>query len=339
MEWSRYWGKQMPFSFNVLLVGKADGSGTANIVFGTTKGKIRIFQDSKEAKVLETKGGAIQAIILQDVTNFGTASGLDLIVGDVEGNVVIFSHNEIYKRSCITHPVTALVAQKDAGQNCTIIVGDFRGVLHGYQPNHEVKWRVQVYDSQSLASIRCLHSLTIPNKDGLPYSYTLVSESSAPALHFYSEEVLVRSLPLESKVNAICSGYFLDGGASPEIAVACEDGYLHIVRDYQVERRIKVGVAVTALAPLPISEQAHPVPSSSSACSPILCCGHFNGIKVFYRGELLSEYETNDWVHTVGIGDVDGDGQPEVVLGLLDNNVICLKYAFVARQKGTQVDT
>jgi len=36
---------------------------------------------------------------------------------------------------------------------------------------------------------------------------------------------------------------------------------------------------------------------------------------------LLYRIQTNDWVHGLAFGDVDGDGVEEVVLGMLDNTI------------------
>lgn len=56
--------------------------------------------------VLETKGGSIQRLLLESVTHFGT----DLVVGDVDGTLTLFSKNQILSRvKLFEGAVTALV--------------------------------------------------------------------------------------------------------------------------------------------------------------------------------------------------------------------------------------
>lgn len=63
--------------------------------------------------MLETKGGSVQDLLLHDVTKFGTTASLDLIVGDADGHIIIFSHHEILQRSTLAYPITALAVSTD----------------------------------------------------------------------------------------------------------------------------------------------------------------------------------------------------------------------------------
>ena len=127
------WSKTVPFSFNSLVVGPIFRTNHANLLFGSAEGKIRIFQNDKvrifrfacflsenigyqkEEEILETKGGAVQAIVLHDVTKFGTTPSIEVIVGDVDGNVVIFSNFMIFRRHSVGHPILSLAVEVDVG--------------------------------------------------------------------------------------------------------------------------------------------------------------------------------------------------------------------------------
>lgn len=64
--------------------------------------------------MLETKGGAIQKMIAFDMTKVHDTA-LDLIVGDAEGNVFLFSNQELLARRNVALPISALAPDIDAG--------------------------------------------------------------------------------------------------------------------------------------------------------------------------------------------------------------------------------
>lgn len=72
----------------------------------------------KEEEGLETKGGAVQAIVLHDVTKFGATPSIEVIVGDVDGNIVIFSNFMIFRRYSVGHPILSLAVEVDVGKHC-----------------------------------------------------------------------------------------------------------------------------------------------------------------------------------------------------------------------------
>jgi hypothetical protein len=40
---------------------------------------------------------------------------------------------------------------------------------------------------------------------------------------------------------------------------------------------------------------------------------------------MIVEQRTTDWVHTFAVGDVDNDGQPEIIVGLLNDSLFVYK--------------
>lgn len=58
---------------------------------------------------METKGDSILSMYIADTT----FSSRDLIVGDTDGNVIIFSNNEILSRKKLMYSITALAPDKD----------------------------------------------------------------------------------------------------------------------------------------------------------------------------------------------------------------------------------
>jgi hypothetical protein len=67
----------------------------------------------QEERVLDTRGGSVQDLQLHDVTRFGATTSLDLIVGDGDGHITIFSHHEILQRSSAAYAITTLAVTTD----------------------------------------------------------------------------------------------------------------------------------------------------------------------------------------------------------------------------------
>ncbi len=77
----------------------------------------RIFVLRQEETVLETKGDAILAMYVAE----SAFACRDLIVGDNEGNVVVFSNNEILSRKRLMYSITALAPEKDLGMDAELL--------------------------------------------------------------------------------------------------------------------------------------------------------------------------------------------------------------------------
>jgi hypothetical protein len=98
------------------------------------------------------------------------------------------------------------------------------------------------------------------------------------------------------------------------------------VHHYKVVETIQVGLPITNLAIL-----------QGTDADFLLCSGHFNSLKVFFRGkvrfhslifssyQLYTQYHTADWIHTMAVGDIDNDEQEEVVVGLMNNSLLALR--------------
>jgi hypothetical protein len=42
--------------------------------------------------------------------------------------------------------------------------------------------------------------------------------------------------------------------------------------------------------------------------------------------QLIATYETEDWIHDMTLGDSDADDNEELVLGLLNQTILVLKF-------------
>lgn len=61
---------------------------------------------------MESKGGCVQQLVLFNLLRL---DAIELISGDAQGNVIIFSNGEILSRFSIAAPVSSLTVDTDMG--------------------------------------------------------------------------------------------------------------------------------------------------------------------------------------------------------------------------------
>jgi len=315
------WEKSFSFGFNVVQLGKVFDYKSSRILLGTTDGKIRILEGNQEIRTLESKGSAIFSMIVEDVTKLGAP---DLIVGDAEGMITLFSNYEILSRMNLSKCITALTVDDNA-----VISGDRGGHLLAFQPPSDLRWKQRLVDSNSIPnqnngnnmSISCLLSTNMEDTFGLPIHVLLVASEASDHIHFYNQGTRIYSLPVPSKVRSLCIGYFVDIGEEKpstklQIAAGCDDGFIYVIEDYKLIKYAKVGHPVVQLLPFHFGSRN----DNLNRFDYIFCTGHFNSIKIFWKGKLLKEQKTIDWVHAFSIG--ESDGIYELALAQLHNNTL-----------------
>jgi len=303
------WQKSPNFTFNTLLVGPLFYWSSPKLLFGTTDGMIRIFSNQEEEMILETKGGSIQILQLQNTTNFGS---VDLISGDIDGTVTLFSRSQILSRNSFFRcPISSLVFDDSSS---SIVVSGRDGTLASFRAPNEYNWKIQTEDEAS--PVCCLFSAIIPDKYGVMFPVLMVCTENN-YVYYYNQGCRIFSLAMPSKVNTLCQGFFeILPGKIPQIVAGCQDGFIYLLQDYQYTRYISVGHPINHILSYNIVQED---------VSLLFCAGHFNALHIYHCGHILLEHKTSEWVQTLSIGDVDNDGEDEIVVGLLNNFVQVFK--------------
>ncbi|KAI8138598.1 hypothetical protein BJV82DRAFT_502270, partial [Fennellomyces sp. T-0311] len=78
---------------------------------------------------------------------------LDLVVGDSDGVITMFSRQQILSKQEIGTAVTTIDIFKDLEQGYEIVAGGMNGTVTGFQP-HEIFWSLKVAEeSAKLATL------------------------------------------------------------------------------------------------------------------------------------------------------------------------------------------
>ncbi|KAI8638159.1 hypothetical protein BD408DRAFT_29626 [Parasitella parasitica] len=344
LEFRKLWVNKLSDSINCLAVGKPfleELSEENDILIGTTAGRVLILNQTKPVEgLLETKGGSIQSILLHDLTGFGA---LDLAVGDCDGIVTLFSRQQILSKRDFGSAITDLNIHSDLAGGCEIIAGDINGNLTSFQ-QHEALWKMNISEeSAKLAtlgvtgrkspSIRCTLSTVLKDRFGMNMACLLVCDGW-PLVHFIQNGERIQSIRSPSVIHSLCAGNFLNSNdlrrfvpnshkksTEPhkldfqQVLLAGKDGCVYIMIDFEIFRWFRIGFCLERIM------RFRPSTLEESETDMILCTGHSNEVLVYQNGKQISHIRTSDWPHAITLGDINADGQDELVLGLLDYTV------------------
>ncbi|CAO3646207.1 unnamed protein product [Mucor fragilis] len=345
LKFQKLWSNKLSDSINCLAVGKPfleELSEENDILIGTTAGRVLILNQTKPVEgLLETKGGSIQSILLHDLTGFGA---LDLAVGDCDGIVTLFSRQQILSKRDLGSAITELNIHSDLAGGCEIIAGDINGSLTSFQ-QHDALWKINVAEeSAKLAtlgvtgrkspSIQCTLSTVLKDRFGMDMACLLVCDGW-PLVHFIQNGERILSIRSPSAIHSLCAGNFLNskdlrrfkindqnkkGTEShkldyQQVMMAGKDGNVYIMIDFEIFQWFKVGFCLEKII------RFRPSALNENETDMIICTGHSNEVLIYQNGEQICHIRTSDWPHAVTLGDINADGQDELVLGLLDQTI------------------
>eukprot|EP01132_Coremiostelium_polycephalum_P005736 gene5736-7134_t len=298
--------RQTNYEFNVLIVGEIFKSTSIHLLVGTVDGKIIVYLNNREIEVLETKGGSIQHLELLDTTKFGSK---DIISGDSNGNIVIFSNHQILYRESINGSITSIITHHLA--------------------------------------IRDMKSVKGKDVFGNGFHYIVLSENSS-FVHIMDHGQRLYSIPTPSPVNCMCIGYFNKNLKSIQVALGCNNGIIYLLHDFKIEPYCEIGYPITKLSKLKyqknnkmVSQQLQQQQQTNiiqqsdqqEELDFLICAGHFHSLKIYYDRVLICNHILDDWVHTMSIGDVENNGETMIVVGKLDNTIEYLQVKIMDDQQ------
>ncbi|ORY91381.1 hypothetical protein BCR43DRAFT_106858 [Syncephalastrum racemosum] len=97
--------------------------------------------------------------------------------------------------------------------------------------------------------------------------------------------------------------------------LAGQDGNLYIMQGQQIHRWFQVGFTVHSIVSFRLKSMDRSEPDL------FVCIGQASCVHVYQNEKLLLQIDTSDWVKSVTLGDVNGDGEDELVLGLVNKTI------------------
>lgn len=131
----------------------------------------------------------------------------------------------------------------------------------------------------------------------------------------------------------MCSGYFISDEPN-EQKVSSPAKTQRLTFDEQVAMATKSGAVFifSNFSVLPYTNFSYPISqikrlpaSGADEQDAILCCGHFNKLCILQNRELVTSFETLDWIRSMELLDQKSSDVYQLVVGCLDNTVKLLQ--------------
>ncbi|XP_046571104.1 LOW QUALITY PROTEIN: uncharacterized protein LOC124279337 [Haliotis rubra] len=349
VEIKRLWELNCKESFNVICVGSLFRQNGMAVVTGGEDAIVRCYNltpsGSLAAQVpqvtLETKSGPIQTMVIHDMTKFYNN---DLIVADSLGSLTVICNQQILSRQNVSPcSINTLQVYHDTAGTSSVVMCNDSGLVSAVLPSSE-QWRVDLNSSQSVPVSSVSHLVVtslltaeLVDQHGRECNYVLVADN-AGHIFILNQGVVVMVLTAPAPVTAMCKGRFVaadkldlssPGKDAPplpavtskhchQVALGTQTGAIYLLHSFTItvdefaNAQSKVSNMTTLNRP-------------DSDTDILLCCGQFNHLNAYHDGQLVAEFPTPDWIHTLAVADIDSDGVPEAVVGCLDHSMHAIK--------------
>ncbi|KAJ3107615.1 hypothetical protein HDU97_003609 [Phlyctochytrium planicorne] len=123
----------------------------------------------------------------------------------------------------------------------------------------------------------------------------------------------------------MCSGIFKPSDSLPrreQILLSGEDGYIYILAHWKASEFSLSGLSKYAELDHEVTNiKKWTKPSDTNLLDSVFCAGHFDHILLYRDGLVIMRLELVDWALSFALGDVNADGQDELVVVLADSTV------------------
>ncbi|CAD5113731.1 DgyrCDS2896 [Dimorphilus gyrociliatus] len=310
--------------FTTLAVGYLDGDNREVLVTCGEDGVLHVYtidnstdsdQCLKKIKTLDSKCSSIQCICIAEVTRFGSN---DLIVADSKGHIVVFFKEQIVCRKKVSdYPLSSLAVYNKPNGMVVIVAADIEGMIVAFNPYIEF-WKFHISNipipkgPSSLVKILAIHIAHLKMSENT-VDYILISDTARQLL-FLRNGKLVHKIILPFCATAISSGYYQKSSTNTEIAIASENGSIHLLNNTEIilNDYANLNVPVKKMKTIRVTH-------CKDTVDTLICTGNFDSV-FGVRDGTVSQYETTDWIENTSITD-----SSSLYLGSKDNSLFSIK--------------
>ncbi|KAJ2785048.1 hypothetical protein H4R18_000756 [Coemansia javaensis] len=305
-------------------------AGQGVLVVGTCTGGVALVHGDGAAAVLEGPGGAaIQALLAadppgadgdgRDEAAAAAAAGAapDVVAGDAEGHVDVYTLGRRFSRSTLPAAVSALAADTNPRTPSSFLAGDMGGTVAGCHAQ-AVLWRTQLDiaaggDQAPDPTVSAVCSVRLPDHRGLLADYTLAASGSSH-VQLLSRGVPVRTIPVAAPCTCIAPGMFTRAGrsgpdAEAQAVLGDEAGRLLVLDGFELVPYAQLPHPAARVFALPLEAVAGP---GAAGPDVVVCTTLSDTVYVLHGGALVATHALGFWPAAVAVVASFGDAGPAI---------------------------
>ncbi|KAJ1722311.1 hypothetical protein LPJ53_003261 [Coemansia erecta] len=281
------------------------------IAIGTDTGYVALISDDGKATVLEHSGNpAIQRLLVTKSTSGSTALSKDALVpdvisGDSDGRVTVFTMGRMISRVTLSAPVSAIAFDENPNTPRSFIVGDMSGtVTAGHTQG--ILWRAQTDTSISESSrlnkngirdpgITSVCAVRFTDDHGMLTSYVLTATENNH-IQLLSRGFPVLTVPVSAQCSCMCTGvfYLQKKPASHKLAtqaiIGDDAGWLHVLDSFKMTPFAQVDYPVTSVVAIPLRAFVN-----QDGPDVVVCATRSNMLYVLHAKRIVGTYAADFW--------------------------------------------
>ncbi|KAJ2550971.1 hypothetical protein EV175_003865 [Coemansia sp. RSA 1933] len=227
----------------------------------------------------------------------------DMVAGDADGRISVFTHGRLFSRATLPAAVSALAADTNPHMPRSYLAGDMGGSVTSYH-TQEVRWRVQIDPSPASGllpdrddpQITGICAVQWADDAGIATHYVLAATGSQ--IQVLCHGALVLSMPLHSRCTAMCAGNFVgsqEAGGTQAI-VGDDAGHLYVLDRFTLILYARLAHPITRIAVIP-----HRALSPVDGPDLVFCSTQSNHVYLLCAGKTIGTYVCSSWPVDVAV--------------------------------------
>ncbi|KAJ1974947.1 hypothetical protein H4R34_004524 [Dimargaris verticillata] len=153
-----------------------------------------------------------------------------------------------------------------------------------------------------------------------------------PLVFVLVQQTLVMVIPLSAQPTTLCTGRFVSShqpiapSEAPahqpvsydNVLVGCSDGSVYLLDSMAAKPWFSCPYALTQMVA---------VPRDDDSTDWVVCTGHNQNLYIYHDRACVQTHRLNDWPMDLAVGDIDGDGRPELLV--LQGTATLIAYSLV----------
>ncbi|KAJ1726596.1 hypothetical protein LPJ61_005079 [Coemansia biformis] len=244
----------------------------------------------------------------------------DVIAGDAEGHVTLYTLGRRFSRNTLPAPVSALAAVSNPNAPSRYLVGDMGGRVASCHAQETI-WKVHIDAMAAPNSLRpavaaaatpdvmvnAVCEVWMPDRHGLLTNYMAVASGHGD-IQLFALSMLKHTIPLACPCTCVCPGIFTGGGRDREdkrlgsgamqAVLGDEAGRLFVLDNFEVEPYAQLDYPITRVFAVPLQSLGD---RGTGGTDIVVCQTRSDTVFVLHNRRVVATYTSDFWPAVVGV--------------------------------------